>query len=474
MEVNDWLKDKIENADSDRTAWQFNCLKTWSERGYRASVEACTGSGKSRIGLHAIQLLRRNNKERKVIIVVPTLQLKGQWEDQLKSWKIDKFSEVMVINTAAKTRVECDLLIIDEAHRAAATTFAKLFESIKYNFVLGLTATMKRLDGKHLTLNKYCPICVKLSMAQARQKGWVADFREYWLGLELSEEDRIYYQSLEEQFRKFFKVFDMDFGLLKRALNNSPLRSHIASRHRLDPEFVQLAAINSMRYIRMMRKWIIEHESKIEAAVEIIQAMDRKTITFGESIAIANELSFRLGDTAMAFHSEMESIEKETFNDKEFKTEENARKHIVKALEKNPDEKVSYKFKHGKHVAQYRVVRKLSGKKLKEYVLHKIANTSQLMTITTAKALSEGFDFPGAQLGVTLSRSSSSTRYIQETGRVCRLNKDDNTRPIMVHIYLKDTKDQNWLNSAGYGALGAIRVNTVDELLEHLESRQYV
>lgn len=471
MQVIDFINSKITGDPLlDRTSWQWKCIKTWSERGYRATVEACTGSGKSRIGLHTIQLLRRTDVTRTVLVVVPTLQLQIQWRKELKKWKLNKFTDVMVINTAAKQDRKYDLMIVDEIHGAAAHTFSLLFENTKYSFVLGLTATLSRLDGRHSILEQFAPICEKLSMAQARQRGWVADFVEYWIGLTLNEQDQAEYEEIQSQFRKFLKYFGMDLNTCKKAMGSAPLRAHIASRNGIDSETVKIYAINAMRYIRMTMKFVYNHESKIDAAKQLIETLGRKTLTFGESIEVANKLSSRLGPTSMAFHSEMEPLIKDTFKDKKFKTEAGARRHIAKQLELNADAQVSYKFKHGKHIAQYKVIKRITGQKLKEYALHKIANTLQLMTITTAKALSEGFDFPGAQLGVSLSRSSSPTKYIQETGRVCRLDESSDVRPIMVHIYLKNTKDQYWLQSAGFGAIGAIKLNSIDELLNHLNT----
>ena len=463
MTIQEWVDQEFKASDSDRTSWQISTVVQWANQSYRGSAEAATGAGKSRIGIHAIRLLRRDDATRRVIVVVPTRVLKTQWESELRKWKLDKHSEVWVINSVIKGFHQCDLMILDEVHRMAADTFAQVFSTVDYNFVLGLTATLKRLDGKHELLKTYAPICSSLSMAQARAKGWVANYREYWLGLELNEADREHYDYLQEQYQKFFRVYEMDFDAVKRGLSDASYRSSIAARLDLDGDYVYIAAVNTMRYIRLIRKWLIGHESKIRAAEGLINGLDRKTLTFGDSIEVADALSERLGSKAMAFHSNMQPIEKDSFKDKIFKTEAGARRNA---------ERLSgvYKLKHGRHVVQHKIVKKISGKKLKEYVLHKIANTSQLMAVCTARALNEGFDFPGAELGVTLSRSSSPTTYIQQTGRVVRLS--EGATPIMIHIYLKDTKDEKWLKKAGFGSVGAIRMHSVDELLSQIKRRE--
>lgn len=463
MIVADYITAKYVTSDSSRTTWQWASVARWANAGYKATIEAATGSGKSRIGIHAIQLLRRDDDSRRVIIVVPTRVLKTQWETELRKWKLDNNSEVWVINSIINGQHMCDLLILDEIHRMAADTFSRVFGSVNYNFVLGLTATLKRLDAKDYLLMEYAPICHKLTMAQARANGWVANYREYWLGLDLNTQDRKYYEEIKEKQLKFFRVFGMDFDAVKRGTSDRNYCESIARRLDLDPEYVYIAAVNTLRYLRIMRKWLIEHPLKIGAAYQIIEALDRKTLTFGESISVANGLSEKIGRKAMAFHSQMEPIERETFKDKEYKTESGARRGAEK-------EGCEYKLKHGKHVVQRRVMKKIGGKSLKDYVLHKIANTSQLQTVTTAKALNEGFDFPGAELGITLSRSSSPTTYTQQTGRVVRLS--DGKTPVMIHIYIKDTKDEKWLIKAGWQAVGALRVESVEGLLNHINQRE--
>ncbi len=463
MTVQEWVDREFKGSDSDRTSWQISTVVQWANQNYRGSAEAATGSGKSRIGIHAIRLLRREDDSRRVMIVVPTRILKTQWESELKKWKLDKNAEVWVINSAIRGFHQCDLLILDEIHRMAADTFSQVFSTTEYNFVLGLTATLKRLDGKHELLKTYAPICSSLSMAQARAKGWVANYREYWLGLELNEEDREHYDHLQAQYQKFFRVYQMDFDSVKRGLGDASYRNAIAARLDLEPDYVYIAAVNTMRYIRLIRKWLIGHDAKIRAAERLITELNRKTLTFGDSIEVADVLSERLGSKAMAFHSDMQPIEKDSFRDKTFKTEAGARRNAERLSGE-------YKLKHGRHVVQHKIVKKISGKKLKEYVLHKIANTSQLMAVCTARALNEGFDFPGAELGVTLSRSSSPTTYVQQTGRVVRLS--EGSVPIMIHVYLKNTKDEKWLYKAGHGAVGALRMHTVDELLDHVKSKE--
>ncbi len=53
--------------------------------------------------------------------------------------------------------------------------------------------------------------------------------------------------------------------------------------------------------------------------------------------------------------------------------------------------------------------------------------------------------------------------------RIVRLS--DGKNPIMVHLYFQDSRDQKWLERAGKNAVGVIKVDSVVELLEHINSK---
>ena len=100
-----------------------------------------------------------------MLVVVPTITLKEQWEKELDKNKIT-IAEVYVINTAVKKNHECDLLILDEVHRYAAETFKRIFGQCGYKYILGLTATIERSDGKHEVLKEAAPIIDEVTLKE--------------------------------------------------------------------------------------------------------------------------------------------------------------------------------------------------------------------------------------------------------------------------------------------------------------------
>lgn len=83
------------------------------QAGARNSIIACTGFGKTRIGLNAASLLLKKKKDARILIVVPTQVLKDQWQEQLNERHLYQCT-VEIINTVITHNYDVDLLIIDE------------------------------------------------------------------------------------------------------------------------------------------------------------------------------------------------------------------------------------------------------------------------------------------------------------------------------------------------------------------------
>lgn len=92
---------------------QTQALKAWISTGCRGTVLAATGFGKTRLGLRALKWFFKQNPGTTAMVVVPTLYLKTQWLELLKTWELEKV-QVGVINSIIKVNSSVDFLIIDE------------------------------------------------------------------------------------------------------------------------------------------------------------------------------------------------------------------------------------------------------------------------------------------------------------------------------------------------------------------------
>lgn len=91
--------------------------------------------------------------------------------DYLIPLNLVKNCRVAVLKSAAKEETTCDLLVIDEIHTAPTATYASIFTTVSYNMILGLTATMERLDGKEVLIKQYAPVCDTITFEEAEANG---------------------------------------------------------------------------------------------------------------------------------------------------------------------------------------------------------------------------------------------------------------------------------------------------------------
>jgi superfamily II DNA or RNA helicase len=427
----------------------------------RGTLEAATAFGKTRVALKIIQHLRRTVTDRKVIIVVPHEFLKVQWEALLKEWKIEENSKVFIVNSFIKGHHECSLLILDEIHRYAAETFSKVFDVTTYKFVLGLTAMLKRLDKRHGLIIMHCPVIDRVTLEEARLGGYVAPYQEFNLGLEMDEETSTRYLKAQELYEWAMGIFQWDFGMMRQCVvsfkpfktasgfmgsacerlahkygwkGNSPQEAFhklVAKEkdfwggnvtHPYHPNKIYIAALNGMKAMKKMKDIIYKASVKMDAAAAILLLLPKmKSITFAELTETADEMTKRIPESVV-YHSSM-TVTTPTGD-------------------------------------------KLSKKQGRAYIVDRI-NKGEIRCIHTAKALDEGADFPEISLGIRISGSSSPTQQIQRRGRIIR--KQEGKEAVMINLYLKNTKEVQWLSkSQGYSE-DIIWVDSIEEIIESVK-----
>lgn len=462
MTAIEFLDSLIGQEASKRTKRQLTAVKKWVTTGCMGTVEWPTGVGKTRIATTAIQVMRRHNPIREFIVVVPTIPLKNQWEEGLAKLGLSDRSKVIVINGLVRKRVKVktELLVLDEIHRYAAKTFAKVFDIVETEYILGLTATLKRLDKKHKILEAHAKIIDKMSLFEARRDGYMAIFREYNLGITMTEEELGIYAPIYSSYQYYMNKFHQDFDLMKFCAmgleprikgeeyippsvvryamrlgwkGNTPYQAYqvlmnnrIAPRghkkdlwggdleHPYHPRKLYISAILGMRSIRAIKNFVYSAPGKTDAVVALLKAFNRKAICFGEKISRVEEIHTRLPEITVVYHSDM--------------TKRN---------------------------------------KLKS--LSEIMTNPRIKAILTARALDLGFDWPEFELGIIESRTSSPTQQTQRRGRVVRTHTFEDgseKQSVIINIYLKDTKDFDWMKKGQVGSGPVKWVESIHEIVQ--------
>ena len=181
----------------------------WIKNKCRGTIVMPTGVGKTRTALKCLKSIVVKYPKMRILVVVPTDNLKIQWRQQLDEWGMELIADVQIINTIIRHNWNTDILVLDECHRYSAETFQQVFQTVNYKYILGLTATLDRVDGKESTVKKDCPICDRVGVEEALLNKWVSPYKEY--AILIHPKDINIYNDLTAKFNRAFGFFSYDF-----------------------------------------------------------------------------------------------------------------------------------------------------------------------------------------------------------------------------------------------------------------------
>lgn len=393
--------------DKKKLKRQQQVIQRWKDNKAKGTLEAVTGFGKTFVALLIIKDMNKRRPERTTLIAVPTQHLKKQWTKKVQEMGLVNV-EVETVHTIIKARRTVDLFILDEIHNYASDVFRDTFRVVKYKFVLGLTATLERMDNKQVIIESYCPVIDTVDMDEALSNNYVSDFRVFNLGIELDEADRETYTKIGNQFHKFFAWFGRDFDLAMRCLKDKEQRKRYARTMDCKEDQVMIFALNFMKYMRKRKEFLYYAPSKVEKAVELIERFPVPTITFSQTTDFCDRIKKRIPSLCVTYHNKMGAKEKR------------------KAVEqfKNP--------------------------------------RTKKRVINTARALDEGADMPEIRMAIICSGTSSPRQDLQRTGRAIRYS--EGKLGMVVNLYIKDTQEEKWLRARQRKTKNVVYVDSVDEI----------
>lgn len=391
-------------------------VSRWVKSNCRATCQWATGTGKTRIALLAINKFLSKNPGKNITVIVPTEVLQEQWKKILYKEGLFLNTDVMIINSAIrKENFQTDMIVIDEIHRVAAETFQRIFENCRYKIILGLTATFDRLDGKQELLECYCPVCDTLSIDEAIANKWLSQLKQYLVMIRVDDIDE--YHNLDTEFLDHFSFFNHDFNIAMACATNYQFRNeYIRTMCQGDQtkktdvsKMVHAHAFGFVRALKGRKEFIYNHPKKIEIANLILEnRQDKKAITFWKTIKMA--------------------------------------------------EQVKYGF-----VLHSKQTKKKRSSTMEEF--------SKLTTgsIHSSKALVEGVDCPGLNLGIIGGLDSSKTTKTQTVGRIIRFEEGKEAELFVLCIH--GTKEDSWFRNSNTTEYTTINE---DQLLSLLTNQEFL
>ena len=369
-------------------------------------AEFYTGFGKTITGIKEIKKLVTIKPNLRVHIVLPKEHLLKSWLNQLSVIYQDyPFLQIeyYIINsyTMNNKAPHCDLLIIDEVHRALnddSEYFSTAIEQSSFDYSLFLTATLKEEYEKFLVkeLAKKGKTVVKyqVSLYWGFKNGLVPPTKIYNIPLELTLREKGAYVQAQDVHRKYSSYF-------APVKVYSPYdyigKQHESKRKWLAKELDQQEGV----IFGMLLKWnkalnerkqIIQNaQSKYTSILKVLEVMNELSLIFCKTVDFADAL-VKDNPRCIAYHSKL-PIRK----DKEGKT------------------------------AKDRV--------FESFYAHK---TPFLVSIDSLK---EGLDIVSCQRAFRTAFTSNDLDTVQILGRIIRFDENNpNKQPIMANFFIDDFK----------------------------------
>ncbi len=418
------------SISSELYPWQKDCLGVWFGRNCRGVVSAVTGSGKTKLAVHAARLLQakleNSGKRLKICVVVPKTFLLKHWRDALLregvavrsdiglycgSRKDDHSRRVMIylLNSARYTLARRILeniragwnvlLIVDECHHLAGEKnrkildfFPKLERNVGRFHALALSATVGSLADDHLFRDALGGVIHRYGLARALRDGVVGDFVLLPVGVRFSPREQAEYRELSQRLSKAAFEAKKLYPLL-RSLSGAPFFSMLEALSR-ETSRAGDAARRTLNLAHMRREKVHAAENRILCACELVLRMppDSRIILFGERIACA--------------------------------------KRIFTALEGAlPGQAALYHSGMGPEAMRAALARYQAG---------------EARILITCRALDEGLDIPETDVGIVVASTRTERQRIQRLGRLLR--KSGSPLPAkLYYIFLEDGDEAIYL-----------------------------
>lgn len=402
-------------------AYQQQAFENWKNNGQRGLFAMATGTGKTITSLNCLLEIYKRKGYYKAIILVPTITLVNQWEEECRkfhfdnvikvfsknndwqdeigrismdeSYGINKDESYVIITTYASfTRSKTFkllnsfdsrrvLLIADECHNMGSATMLKLLKGIRYGRRIGLSATPERQFDDHgnkmirnfFGVNEHYTF--EYSMEEAIRNGVLCKYEYYPHLIRLTPTEMEEYIELSHKLAKYFNFekggFDKSDDILTSLL--------IKRKRIIHKAFNKLDAFKKIIADRFAKKGNLKY-----TLVYVPEGNKPDYLSGWED--------FDLTDT----------IE-----------DDNEADHLINVYTKavcDLDDSIT--------------VRKfISGQKDRQQLLDDFA-AGKVQVLTSMKCLDEGVDVPRSELAIFCASTGNPRQFIQRRGRVLRTHKD--------------------------------------------------
>lgn len=253
----------------------------------RCMLQLATSAGKTFIAFMMIAWLMTHRNVKKVMMVVPGIDLVLQPTadfNEYNNGKLDiKIQQIfsgckvtpdanVYIGTYQSLRSECasffqqfDMVITDEVHKACSASQIKIMDQCKFPYRIGLSGTIpttKYADGLTLVSN-FGPIVVDIKAKQLQEEGFISDCKITQVRLDYTtDKQKDAFKNAKKNLVKIGKGKDM-FQLESKFVNESEKRFFIIAKLIAATKKNTMVLFNGKDYGQKLFKWMKENTTKM-------------------------------------------------------------------------------------------------------------------------------------------------------------------------------------------------------------------
>ncbi|MGA9400236.1 DEAD/DEAH box helicase [Haladaptatus sp.] len=362
--------------------YQEAALDSWEDAGRRGVLELPTGSGKTVIGVKAIERCQTPT-----LVVVPTIDLLTQWRRILET-EFDvpigqlgggeQNVEGLTVSTYDSAYLRADdigdrfgLVIFDEVHHLGGEGYREIARLLAAPARMGLTATFERPDGAHEVVSDLVGEKVFDIDVDELAGTHLAPYDVKRMTVELTPEERERYEAAQGVFTDYLASSSIQ-------MRSGSDYQELVKRSGSDPK-----ARKALLAKQRARDIMMNSEGKVTMLGEILgNHRGDRIIVF----TAHNDLVYRLSERFLI----------------------PAITHQTSAPERR---EILDRFRRGDY-----------------------------SRVITSNVLDEGVDVPDANVAVVLSGSGSEREFTQRLGRILRA-KDDGGRALLFEVVTEETAE---------------------------------
>jgi superfamily II DNA or RNA helicase len=364
-------------------AYQRTALDAWRDNDRRGVLELPTGSGKTVIGIGAIESVGRST-----LVVVPTIDLLDQWRRELETefgGPVGQLGggtqrvEDLTVSTYDSAYLRADelgdrfgLAVFDEVHHLGGEGYRDIARLLAAPARLGLTATFERPDGAHeIVASLVGPLVHRVDVDELAGEH-LADYDIKRIEVSLTDDEREAYERHQETFTDYLASSNI------RMTSGSDYQE-LVKRSGTDPR-----AREALLAKQRAREIMNNAERKVHRLADILDRhREDRVLVF----TAHTDLVYRLSERFL-----MPAVTHETGADE--------RREILR------------RFREGDYAR-----------------------------VVAANVLDEGVDVPDANVAVLLAGSGSQREFTQRLGRILR-PKDDGGRALLYELVTEETAEE--------------------------------